>query len=275
MTATVPRPDTAPPHASSPGSPPRRSGAWVLAGSVLAAVLLVATTYRFVEVLAHEEHDRTWVVTEPVTTLDIHHSGDGSVHVIGAPVDVVTIDARVSDGLRATAYDHRVVGDVLEVTASCPNFGSTWCRVDYVVEVPHGTVVRMRADGGARVESVTADVEVRSEGSIDVSGLTGAVLLASENGSVRAVGLRSEVVDARSSNGSVRVSTDVAPRSVVARSDNGSVEVLVPRTADRYAVDVDSRNGRTTNEVGTDPLAERRLTARSDNGSVRVAYNEA
>jgi hypothetical protein len=244
-------------------------------GSVLAAVLLVVGTFQFVDVLAHEEHDLTWVVTEPVTTLDVRHAGSGSVHVIGAPVDVVTIDARVSDGLRATAYDHRVVGDVLELTASCPNFGSTWCRVDYVVEVPHDTVVRIHADESTRVDNVTADVEVRSDGSIEVSGLAGTTLLASDNGSVRAVGLRSEVVDARSSNGSVRVSTDVAPRSVVARSDNGSVEVLVPRTDDHYAVDAGSRNGRTTNEVVTDPAAERRLTARSDNGSVRVAYNEA
>ena len=73
--------------------------------------------------------------------------------------------------------------------------------------------------------------------------------------------------------GSVRVASEVAPRSVIATSDNGSVEVLVPRTGDSYAVDVSSDNGSTTNEVITDPEAIRRITARSDNGSVRVAHS--
>lgn len=255
------------------GRPPRRSVAWLVVGSALALGLLVASTYQFVDVMAHDERNLTWVVTEPVTTLVVDHGGDGSVHVIGAPVDEITMTLEVSDGLRPTAYDHRVVGDRLEVSASCPNFGSTWCSVDFLIEVPHGTVVRIRNDDTTRVENITAEVEVHSSGSVDVSGLTGTALLQTENGSIRATGLRSEVVNASSENGSVRISTDVAPRSVIATSDNGSVEVLVPRTGESYAVDVDSDHGSTTNEVASDPVSDRRITARSDNGSARVAYN--
>ena len=255
MTAIPSNPTSTPSTPSTRTVAPRRSPVWLIAGSVLAAVLLVGTTYQVVDVLAHDEHSHRWVV-------------------IGAPVDRVTIEARVSDGLRATTFGHRVVDDRLEVDASCPGFGSVWCGVDYVIEVPHDTVVEIANDeGGTRVEDVRGRVEVTSSGLIDVSGLSGLVVLRSENGAVRATGLRSEVVEARSSNGSVRVASEVAPRSVIATSDNGSVEVLVPRTGDSYAVDVSSDNGSTTNEVITDPEAIRRITARSDNGSVRVAHS--
>ena len=274
MTAIPSNPTSTPSTPSTRTVAPRRSPVWLIASSVLAAVLLVGTTYQVVDVLAHDEHSHRWVVTDPVATLQVDAGGDGSVHVIGAPVDRVTIEARVSDGLRATTFGHRVVDDRLEVDASCPGFGSVWCGVDYVIQVPHDTVVEIANDeGGTRVEDVRGRVEVTSSGSIDVSGLSGLVVLRSENGAVRATGLRSEVVEARSSNGSVRVASEVAPRSVIATSDNGSVEVLVPRTGDSYAVDVSSDNGSTTNEVITDPEAIRRITARSDNGSVRVAHS--
>lgn len=275
QTATRPPAPPSPLEPAGPSGPapgPRRSSMWLVAGSVLAVVLLVATTYQAVDVLAHDEHDHRWVVTEPVSTVDVDLAGDGSVHVIGAPVDRITIRARVSDGLRPTRFGHRVVDDRLEVRASCPGFGSVWCSVDYVIEVPHDTEVRIDDEGGTRIEDVRGPVEVTSSGSIEVSGLTGLAVLRSENGTVRATGLRSEVIEARSSNGSVRVATEVAPRSVIAASDNGSVEVLVPRTGDRYAVDVSADNGSTTNEVVTDPEAARRITARSGNGSVRVAH---
>lgn len=271
----VPPVPPAPVEPAGPGRGPRRSPAWLVAGSVLAVVLLVVTTYQVVDVLAHDEHDHRWVVTEPVVAVHVDLTGDGSVHVVGAPVDRITIGARVSDGLRPTRFGHRVVDDRLEVRAACPGFGSVWCAVDYVIEVPHDTEVRITSDGGTRVEDVQGAVEVTTSGSIDVSGLTGLAVLRSENGAVRATGLRSEVVEARSSNGSVRVSTAVAPRSVIAASDNGSVEVLVPRTGDRYAVDVSADNGSTTNEVVTDPEAARRISARSGNGSVRVAHTGA
>lgn len=252
--------------------PPRRSALWLVVGSVVAIGLLAVSTFQVVDLLAHEEREGTWTVTEPITTLVVDQSGDGSVHVIGAPVDAVTVRARISDGLRPTARAHRVVGDRLEVTASCPNFGGVWCSVDYEIEVPHGTLVQVRNDDGTRVENISGDVDVRSSGSIDVAGLSGSVQLSTDNGSVRATGMRSPVVDVESDNGSVWITSEVPPKSVIATSDNGSVEVLVPRTDHRYAVDVDTDNGSSTNEVVTDPMADRRLTARTSNGSVRVAY---
>ncbi len=215
----------------------------------------------------------TWVVDEPVSSLVVTKSGDGTVHVVGAPVERVTVRGRVSEGLRATGYGHRLLGDRLEVTASCPNFGGTWCSVDYVIEVPYDTGVRIRNDTGVRVENISGEVEVRTNGAIEVAGLSGLTILATDGGSVRATGMRSAVIEAESDNGAVRVTSEVAPRSIIAKSDNGSVEVLVPRTGDTYSVDIDTDFGSQTVEVVVDPASERRLTARTSNGSARIGYS--
>lgn len=266
-----------PPPPSGPGGsgrPPRRTRLWSVVGGVAAVALLAGMTYDIVGQIAHEEFVVTSVVTDPVTTLEVDQSADGDVHVVGADVAVVTITARVSQGLRRSGHAHRVIGDRLVVRASCPTIGSSWCSVDYVIEVPRNMAVVIGGGGSVVVEGVAGRVSVESaEGSIQASGLGGPVLLRSTSGSVRATDLRSEVVDARSTNGSVSVSLDVAPTSVVARTINGSAEVLVPRTEDRYAVDVDAVNGSPSNEVVSDPSAPRRLTARSINGSARVAYH--
>lgn len=261
-----------PPGGLVPRRPPRRSLLWVVVGSVLAAGLLAVTSFQLVDVLAHGESDLTWVVDEPVTTLVVDQAGDGNVHVVGAPVDRITVEAHISEGLRSTSYGHRVIGDRMEVTSSCPNFGAVWCSVDYVIEVPHGTDVRISSDDATRVEDISGDVEIRSHGSIEASGLSGLAILSTKYGSVRATGMRSSVVEAGSGYGSVRITSEVAPRSIIAKSGNGSVEVLVPRTGDAYSVDVDSSHGSETIDVAVDPRSERRLTARTSSGSARVGY---
>lgn len=262
-----------PPGGLVPRRPPRRSSAWIVAGSALSVVLLAFTAFQFVDVMAHGEHDVTWVVDEPVSSVVVTKVGGGGVHVVGAPVDRVTVQGHIGEGLRATAFDHRLVGDRLEVTASCPNFGGTWCSVDYLIEVPYETDVRIRTDAGVRVENISGEVEVRADAAIEVSGLSGLVLMSTGDGSVRATGMRSEVIEAESGNGSVSISTYVAPRSIIAKSGNGSVEVLVPRTGDSYSVDIDSNLGSQDVEVVVDPASDRRLTARTSNGSARIGYS--
>jgi len=246
---------------------------WAVSGSALAVILLGWTVYSGIDLLAHGRETQTWVIVEPVSTLVVDQSGDGKVHVIGAPVDEITVRAHISEGLRSTDYGRQVVGDVLTVSSSCPIVGGIWCSVDYEIEVPVGTDVRIRNSSSIRVENLAGDVDARTgSGSIEVSGLSGLVQIWSNNGSVRATGMRSEVVEAGSENGSVRVTMEVPPRSVIARSHDGAVEVLVPRTDDTYSVDVDSDFGSQTVDVLTDPRSERRLTARTSNGSARVGY---
>ena len=65
--------------------------------------------------------------------------------------------AEISDGLRATGESREVVGDVLRLRSTCPNFGSDLCWVDYDVTVPPGSraVVDRRRPVGVEVSAVT------------------------------------------------------------------------------------------------------------------------
>ncbi len=72
---------------------------------------------------------------------------------------------------------------------------------------------------------------------------------------------------ADSDNGSVSLEFTEAPTTVMATTDNGSVEVVVPNDGAAYRVDVQSDNGRETDEVLEDPASPRSITIRTDNGS--------
>jgi DUF4097 and DUF4098 domain-containing protein YvlB len=64
-----------------------------------------------------------------------------------------------------------------------------------------------------------------------------------------------------------------SPHDVVATSDNGSVDIVIPdEGAIAYKVDAESDNGTVSFPVRTDPDGERTITARSDNGDVTITY---
>jgi DUF4097 and DUF4098 domain-containing protein YvlB len=123
------------------------------------------------------------------------------------------------------------------------------------------------------LRGITGRVDAEStDGSVEGESLSGPTRLHSSNGSVRASRLRTESLQADSSNGSVRVEFATPPLSAIASSDNGDVDVAVPPGEEAYAVDVDSGNGSTRNLVRSDPESERRIVATTDNGSVTVRY---
>lgn len=262
-----------PPPQGPPARPPRRTWAWMALGTVLAVPLLVFGVYQVAALLAHEE--TTTVRTYPaadIVTLEVRNDG-GSVHVVGADVDEITVTAEISHGLRRTGHGQRVEGDRLVLDGTCPNFGSVWCDVTYRVEVPTGTDIDLDAEEEVEVRGIDGAVRVHtSNASVEASDLGGQVDLRSSNGSVRATRLTSEVTEARSSNGSVRVSFREPPRAVTAVTSNGAVEVVVPDDGEPYAVDIDTSNGSTDNSVSTDPVSQRHIAARTSNGSATVRY---
>ncbi len=59
----------------------------------------------------------------------------------------------------------------------------------------------------------------------------------------------------------------------MARSDNGSITVLVPdEEGVAYATATSSSNGGVDELIRTDPTAERRIEARSSNGGISLRY---
>ena len=247
--------------------------AWLAVGSVVGAAGLGWGTLQAVGLLAHEERTEQVVLdAAPIQVLDV--VADGSIRVVAADVEEITITARVSDGLRRAENDHRVVGHRLVVRGSCPTFDIMWCGVGYTIEVPPGTQVVARSENG-RIEltGVAGDVDAESDnGSVVATDLSGSARLVSTNGSVRGTRLSGPVVDADSDNGAVLLEFADAPQAVSARSDNGRVDVVVPRTDVLYRVDISASNGSEVNDVRTDPESERSMTVHSDNGDVSIRY---
>jgi hypothetical protein len=251
---------------------PRGARWWWIFGVVLFVGVLTWGAYQVLALLAHEE--RTELTTHRatgITALDVV-SGAGDVEVVAADTADVTVRARISDGLRATGEEQRVVGETLELRASCPNFGSDWCSVDYEIEVPRDLAVRIRTDRGAiDVRGTSGPIEVDGDnGSVDLIDVSGSVVASTDNGSIEGVGLRAADVTADSDNGGVRLTFVAPPTAVTATTDNGSVDVVVPADGTAYRLDVESDNGDTTEAIPIDSSSPRSITVRTDNGSATV-----
>jgi hypothetical protein len=276
MTIETPLP---PPSGAAPAPspvrhqpPPRSRGVrilWLVFGGVLVVAALTWGAYEVVSILSHEE--RTEINTYPAAGLravDISNDS-GSVRIVATDGDEVTVRAEISEGLRATGERQQIAGDVLELRATCPNFGSDWCGVSYELQVPRDLDLVVHADSGSiDVTGVTGDVDVNGDnGSVELTGLSGTIRASTDNGGVEGFALRSSSVTVDSDNGGVFLEFTQAPTTVEATTDNGSVEVVVPNDGAGYRVDVQSDSGTETDEVLEDPASPRSITIRTDNGS--------
>jgi hypothetical protein len=241
---------------------------------VVTGLVLLYGTGQVAGAVAHEEET---VVTRydaaGISRLDVHND-TGHVRVVGADTDEIVVTAEVSDGLRPTGHHEEVDGDTLEVRASCPMLFSEWCSVEYTIEVPADLDVVVRGDTTLTASDLAGDVDLSTDnGRIEAARVSGDLRMESDNGRVVGTDLSSGGVDAGTDNGRVELSFAEPPRAVTATSDNGSIEVVVPKEPDVvYRVDADSDNGSVSTLVATDRDSERTITAFTDNGSVTLRH---
>jgi DUF4097 and DUF4098 domain-containing protein YvlB len=265
------------PSAPPPGRPARPTlrRTWRIGGSLVAVCVLGFGVMQAVAQLAHEEETIVRHFDGADLRLVEVHTSAGSVHIVGTQGDRVTVRARVSHGLRSTGESARIDGDRLVLRGTCPVIASNFCEVSYTVAVPEDVDVQIRADGRISVTDVTGDVEASTdEGRVEAARIDGDVDLSSDDGRVVGTDLRSDTARGDSDNGRVELGFLAPPRTVSARSDNGSVEVILPRTSEYYRIDdVSSDNGTaSTPDIRIDPESARTITASSDNGDVTVRY---
>ena len=271
MTDLLQRPPTRP---AAPAPSRRVRRAWLIPGVVLALASLVWGTINVLSLVAHGQYSTTSTFdAAEVRSLQIDND-DGSIDVIadssvGGGAIVVTAD--VDDGWKASEVSATLVDGVLQVSGRCPFLGSPWCKVDVTVSVPAELPVTVRGSNGSiRVSGVTADLDVSvGNGSIELADVAAPLRAASDNGRISAYRLTSPMVDASTDNGSIELSFLDPPRSLRARSANGSLDVVVPDTVG-YRVDARSNNGSADTTVRTDPSSEYVIDVAADNGSVRV-----
>lgn len=246
---------------------------WLVLGSLAAILAVGFGTINVIGLLAHEERTETATFAAGgVTRLDLV-ADNGSVEVVGADTDEITVIAEISHGLSRTRHRAAIEGDTLVVRSSCP-WISEWCSVDYRIEVPAELDVQLDIeDGRLAVRDVAGAVRVDGDSdSIELTRLAGDVEASTDDGNVVARGLRSASVQADSDNGRVSLTFASAPTTVQASTDHGRVEVVVPDGSETYRVDLETDFGSTDIGVRTDPDSSRRITGSSDSGDVTVRY---
>ena len=250
--------------------------AWTAAGAVMAVASLGWGTFQVTSLLAfdREQFHTSFTTAEvaAVRTIDIDNA-TGSVDIVGSDRSDVAIDGKVISSLSEPKRTERVHGDTLEIDASCHNL-SSFCSVDYDIQVPRDVSVRVRAaGGGVRVANVTgAQALDSSGGGLRVEGAAGDLRLRSSGGGITAIGLQSSTADADSSGGGVRLEFVAAPQSVRATSSGGGVTVVIPDTSVSYNVDASSSGGGVSRDVRSDPDSSRTISIHSSGGGVTVQY---
>ena len=256
--------------------PPRREpsvvrGLWKAFAALLVIAAFVSGTFQIVTLLAHEERTvETSYPAEGIARIDVDNS-TGSVRVVATEGDTIEVTARISDGLRSTGESQQIVGDTLVLRGTCPNFGSDWCRVSYTISLPSSLDVTVDADDGSvDVIGVTGDVDLDSDhGSIEMESLSGSIRATNDDGSIVGTGLRSQTVRVDTDHGRVALGFVAPPTSVLATSNDGSVEVVVPDDGTAYRLEMDTDDGSQNNELPlVDANADRSIVLRTDHGSV-------
>ena len=179
--------------------------------------------------LAHEERveNETFAAAD-VEALDVD-SANGSVRIVATDTDAITVRAEISDGPAARpASAARSSNGVLELRATCPNFGSDFCWVDYEVGCPATSPIdgarrqRPRRRSPARRPPSTSTATTAPSSSTDAQ--------------------RAARGDDRQRPG--RGHERCASQTVRADTDNGRVAARVRRRPDDRRGDVGQRLGR-------------------------------
>jgi hypothetical protein len=248
-----------------------RTALRVLAGGL--SVLLVAWgAVTLASLLARATEHRS-AAYDGIRVLDLD-VGFESVQIVGAAdATAVSMERSYTWSLGKPTIGNRRAGDVLSITSSCPFTAGLGCTGRIRLVVPNNTEVRAHgSDGSLTLRGLEGPVDLAtSDGSIVATSLTGRVTLRTSDGSVEATGLRSDQVEAVTSDGSVRLAYVVPPSVVSARTSDGSIEVVVPRDGTAYDVTATTSDGGRDVSVPTDPHSSRRMELTTSDGSIRVA----
>jgi putative adhesin len=207
-----------------------------------------------------------------VRVLDVDLSFE-SIEIVGsANATSVTMTRSYTWSLGKPSISNRLDGDLLSIGSSCPFSVGLGCSGHVRLVVPTDLEVQVHdSDASMTLRDLDGPLDLStSDGSIDVSNLTGRLRLHSNDGSMVATGLRSDEVEATTSDGSVRLKFALAPSSVTAGTGDGSIEVVVPPDGTAYDVTGTTGDGSRDVSVPLDSSSARHLKLSTGDGSVRV-----
>jgi hypothetical protein len=252
--------------------------AWLIVASVGGVVVLAAGTHQTASLIAHEERTQVDEIAVADTDLLQVSNSAGTTRVVGVDgATSVRVEADISDGLHATGHRISRRDGRLVVEASCPTFGSEWCQVDYTIEVPAEMAVAIDAQQRVDVRRLDGEVSIEADEGAELRQLSGDVTVRVATGSIEGTDLRVARIDADTQHGDIELTFAASPRRIVAQSDVGDIDILLPDgPADAdvfYATDLSGGHRGTTNtDIRQDPDSDRTIVADTDVGSIDIAY---
>jgi hypothetical protein len=244
----------------------------VLVVLIAAAVVLLAGGASWAVALA-THHTETRTRTIPATPTVEIEGERGDIVVVGrdrGDIRLITKESRSIFGRPEVKVDVR--DGKLRLDGNCSEF-EIWgadggCSVNYRLEIPRDTDVRLRArSGDVSAEDLGGSADLQtSSGDVDAVGILGALRLKTSSGDV-GVDASSKDIDARSTSGDVHVFARDATR-VRAQTSSGDVHVSVPDRT--YAVHTRADSGDEHIDVSQNADAPRRIDASTTSGDVHV-----
>ncbi|WP_035848127.1 DUF4097 family beta strand repeat-containing protein [Kitasatospora azatica] len=222
----------------------RRTG--LLAKTVITAAVAFGMSGCFLD--GDQHLDASYQIDQPVHTLVINGS-TGDIRVVGGGTGVSVTEHQNYRG-KAPATTHTTADGTLTLTYDCHD-----CGVDYQVQVPSDTVVKVAANTGT----------------VRLVGLTAAVEASTDTGNVEGERLGTGRAQLRTRTGDLSVSFAGAPAAVDARTGTGSVRLTVPG-GDSYAVAATAQTGKVEVTVPQQEGLGRTINAHAETGDVTVAH---
>lgn len=137
-----------------------------------------------------------------------------------------------------------------------------------------GDVTLATSNGEIRVFDSVVLTMVRAtsaNGEIVVSNTRGDLELETNNGSIDVDNADATVVNVRSDNGRISMMLASSPDDIVAVTNNGEIEIILPSDAPAYAAQTTTDNGSIdTGDLVIDPASQFSIDARSDNGDITI-----
>ncbi|MEU5820009.1 MULTISPECIES: DUF4097 family beta strand repeat-containing protein [Streptomyces] len=201
---------------------------------------------------------------------------NSTVQVVPADVDEIEVTRRV-DGWAVLGSGPdpvwKLEGDTLTLRVKCKALISN-CESRHEVKVPRGLALTVDADNGKVTASqFSTPLKLYSDnGGVVVRDVSGPLELKSDNGSVRGERISARSVVARSDNGSVDLDLSRVPDLVDTVSDNGRIAIDLPAGKTSYAVTASADNGHVDVKVPRSDSSRHVVKAHSDNGGVAVRH---
>lgn len=185
-------------------------------------------------------------------------AGASDVRIVQGDSDVIRVKARITSGLRKTAFQIGRRGDEIKIVSSCQTWLNPGCGVETTLEIPEGFPVEISTTSGDVVASKVVE---------------GVLTIVSASGDIDGSGLQVDELDATTSSGDISASFATQPFAVKASTTSGDIAANLPQGKRSYAVTAATTSGDVSSAIDSDPDGKGfvRATSRSGDISLRMS----